>query len=156
MADLPERFWSKTELIPFSSCWYWTGSLTRGYGYATVNKKVGYAHRHSWEFNFGAIPKGMCVCHKCDNPICIRPDHLFLGTHADNVRDKIAKGRARTGKRIGTQHKHAKLNDEKVLLAYQLKKSGLTLREIAQQVGASKSAVGNIFTKTTWRHVNGI
>lgn len=78
---------------PNSGCWLWTRSVSMGYGKLWWDKKHQRAHRVSWELHNGAIPDGMLVLHKCDTPPCINPAHLFLGTHADNAADKIAKGR---------------------------------------------------------------
>lgn len=78
-------------------CWVWSGTINRttGYGSLTVERKSRYAHRLAWELDHGPIPAGLCVLHRCDNRRCVRPDHLFLGTFADNTRDMMAKGEAR-------------------------------------------------------------
>jgi len=92
-----DRFWEKVDTS--RECWEWTGSKRPlGYGQMGIpgtNRPVG-AHRISWELHFGPIPDDMFVCHRCDNPKCVRPDHLFLGTPTDNVRDMVAKGRHKT------------------------------------------------------------
>jgi len=89
--EKPEsKFWkhvNKTE-----DCWLWTGGQIKGYGQISTPEKK-YAHRFSWEIHSGAIPVGLCVLHKCDVPLCVRPDHLFLGTDKDNTKDRIEKGR---------------------------------------------------------------
>lgn len=95
--DLPEvagRFWSKVDKGP--GCWTWTGATQNyGYGAVTIHGLTRRAHRVSWELAHGPIPDGLHVCHRCDNPPCVNPDHLFLGTAQDNVDDKDAKGRGR-------------------------------------------------------------
>jgi hypothetical protein len=90
---LAERFWVKVEKS--DGCWLWTGSRTKGYGYIARDNtgNPGYAHRISWEIRYGPIRGNLCVLHKCDTPLCVRPDHLFLGTKSDNAKDCVSKGR---------------------------------------------------------------
>lgn len=90
------RFWSKVALT--ESCWLWTGATTP-FGHGTIwlgssGEGRGYAHRVSWELAHGPIPVDVCVLHHCDTPACVRPEHLFLGTQADNMRDMASKGRS--------------------------------------------------------------
>jgi hypothetical protein len=99
--SLGQRFWKFVEKS--DGCWLWTGQRTpEGYGRFVVGrtpKKKGLnkgAHRFSWELHHGAIPEGLVVCHHCDNPSCIRPDHLFVGTVSDNTQDMLRKGRHRS------------------------------------------------------------
>ena len=97
---LLRRFWSKVQ--PTEGCWLWTGARsTEGYGYIGVgprrNHKDVLAHRLMWELTYGPIPNGLWVLHRCDTPSCVRPDHLFLGTHQDNMDDMKRKGRTHVG-----------------------------------------------------------
>lgn len=95
---IEERFW--THVSRGSGCWLWTGHREGSGRYGQIWVRRGRndyarqpAHRVAWEITYGAIPEGMCVCHRCDTPLCVRPDHLFLGTQADNMADMKAKGR---------------------------------------------------------------
>jgi HNH endonuclease len=96
---IADRFWEKVEKT--DSCWLWKGARKPlGYGTFMVKKgRFAIAHRMSWQFAFGDIPSGLHVLHRCDVPACVRPDHLFLGTQADNMADCIEKGRRRYGYR---------------------------------------------------------
>src|SRR5882757_2976958 len=97
-----KRFWEKVEIITEHSCWEWIGAIKPdlGYGRMYVNKKPVYPHRFSYELHFGPIPKGLYVCHTCDNRSCVRPEHLFIGSAKDNTRDMIKKGRNAKGKML--------------------------------------------------------
>jgi len=91
-----ERFWAKVNKT--DGCWVWTGRKDGGgYGKLKIQNKECGAHRCSWEIHHGSIPDNLYVLHTCDNPLCVNIGHLFLGTHTDNMRDCIAKGRAKVG-----------------------------------------------------------
>ena len=91
-----DRFWSKVALIPEHPCLEWIGAVgISGYGRIRVGGRLLRPHRVAWELERGPIPKGKIVCHTCDNPLCCRIEHLFIGTHDDNMRDMTVKGRHR-------------------------------------------------------------
>lgn len=148
--SVKQRFLAKIEKQP-SGCWQWTASTAKGgYGQFNVGGKNWKAHRLSWILHGGADPEGLCVCHKCDNPRCVNPDHMFLGTHLDNVRDKISKGRCgHTGAR-GALNGAVKVRDVPVEQIKQLKAEGKTVREIGPMFGLSKSTISNIINGKHW------
>lgn len=124
-----------------SGCWLWTGA-TRGrqpshlYGWVTFNKKQLGAHRLAWIFFVGEIPPGMSVCHKCDVPLCVNPDHLFLGTHAENMKDMHSKGRL---KRSLEQPMRSWTADEDEVLRANY--ANVSAEVIAEQLGRSVRAI---------------
>lgn len=87
------NFMNQITFEPNTGCWLWLGSLRSGYGRVSVQRRGYFAHRVSYEMHKGEIPSGAIVCHSCDTPICVNPDHLFCGTQRDNISDAIAKGR---------------------------------------------------------------
>ena len=106
------RFWSRVDkngsLPPhmphLGPCWVWVGgTFSSGYGSFWLSGRSSHAHRVAWELTYGKIPDGLFVLHCCDRPLCVRPEHLFIGTHADNVRDRDEKGRQARGDRSGAR-----------------------------------------------------
>lgn len=92
-----DRFWNKVEVKGKNECWNWTAYKNRdGYGNFALGVKKINAHKVSYIINYGSVQDGFCVCHTCDNPSCVNPNHLFLATHKENMLDKKIKGRART------------------------------------------------------------
>ena len=151
---IAERFWSHVRAIPSGDCWIWTGSVDgRGYGRLSSRRGRGgspeKAHRISWEIHFGNIPTGTEVCHKCDNPSCVNPAHLFVGTHYDNMRDAAAKHRMAHGSR----HCCAKLTEDDVIVIRSLLDGGFSQYAVAKLFGVGRSAVGKIKTGHNWKHV---
>jgi hypothetical protein len=136
-----------------------------GYGSLTIQRRPHRAHRVSWEMHYGPIPPGLFVLHKCDNRACVRPDHLFLGTHQDNMRDMVAKGRAAAGATHGFALRPERAaRGERVTLAKLTAAQVLTIRaryaaggvrhlDLAQQYGVSEYAVWAILHRRTWRHI---
>ena len=131
-----------------NGCWEWMwGKNTSGYGaYAALGQKA--AHRVAWVRAFGAIPTGLHVLHRCDNPACVNPDHLFLGTHQDNMADLRVKGRAYAAK--GEANMSAKLTRTQVL---QIMADPRTCTEIAAEYGINATSVDNIRNGKTWSHL---
>lgn len=127
-----------------SGCIEWTGLVNRkGYGVVYSGHKQNYCHRVAYEHASGAIPAGTHVLHKCDNPACVRPEHLFLGTNADNIEDKVRKDRS--GK---------KLRIADVVEIHALLDAGHTQKEIAAMYGIHQSNVGRIRSGEKWAHVH--
>jgi hypothetical protein len=117
---------------------------------AEARKEV-FAHRMSWTIHRGDIPDGLFVLHKCDNPICVNPDHLFLGNAQDNMTDKVRKGRQ--SRQRGTENPMAALDDAKVKIIRSLYRRGVSQPVIALQFGVAQTTVSGIVRKKQWRHV---
>lgn len=152
-----ERFWSYVEKT--DSCWLWTGAkISAGYGAIRVggrkDGKIVYAHIFSWELHNGPVPKGMEVCHNCptlDNPACIRPDHLFIGTHKQNMADASAKGRIKMPGFKGEQHPGAKLTKIQVAqIRKRYAKGGILQRELAAEYGIEQTTISRIVRGASW------
>jgi HNH endonuclease len=153
---IEQRFWARV-VKHEPGCWEWTGFLNHdGYGLLSRGRtKVG-AHRLSWEIHFGSIPDGMYVCHHCDNPQCARPDHLFLGTQRDNMRDCGRKRRNHIRAQDGEQNTSAALtNADARRIREMYATSMLKASDIAAQVGVSRGVVASVVSGRTYREAGG-
>ena len=145
-----ERLWRNVPDRPSVGCWEWRGRLLRsGYAHISVNAKLELAHRVSWIFANGAIPDGLWVLHHCDNRRCVRPDHLFLGTRADNLSDMDSKGRRARGEKIA----RAKLTETGVREIRTRFASGERRIDLARHFGVSFGAISAVVSGETWKHV---
>ncbi len=134
---------------PNSGCYIWVGGITQsGYGRLKVDGKMFRSHRLVWEKENGFIPDGLCVCHRCDNPLCVNPDHLFLGTNAENTADKMKKGRHFA--QYGEMHGQAKLTKAEVI---EIRSTPYLPSEMARKYGVSRSTIKNIKKRKVWTHL---
>lgn len=147
-----ERFLEKVGATTPTGCIEWTAyRQPRGYGAISVGAKQELAHRVSWMLHNGPIPSGMHVLHKCDNQPCVNPEHLFIGTHADNMRDRSAKGRAYTGKHGGDLSGTAKLTWPEVRSIRALAKGGQNHHALAPRFGVKPGTILSIIRHKTWK-----
>lgn len=150
--DPVERFWANVNILPTpSGCMEWSGRKNyKGYGIMKVNSKSVQAHRFSWELhNLSEIPVGLCVCHRCDNRVCINPSHLFLGTVQENNADRDQKGR----KALGEVNGKSKLTEEEVKKIKQLFSEGISDSEVARRYNVWHSTIRAIRVGITWVNV---
>ena len=130
-----------------TGCWNWIGSrFPNGYGQSTYAQ---YAHRASWLLFKGEIPKNKYVLHKCDNPSCVNPDHLFLGDQFDNMRDCSTKGRSARGSKNG----QSKITEEKAIEIRSYYDQGCRIKDIAAFMKLPAGLVGKVANRLNWRHV---
>lgn len=152
-APLAERFWAKVTRA--GGCWEFAGLSTHSAGYRLLwtgdgSRSYQQAHRVSWELHYGPIPAGMLVCHHCDNRICVRPDHLFLGSIQDNMDDRNMKQRQARGERLWS----AKLTADDVLeIRRRYAAGGVLIRELAEEFGMSYPGIQHITSGRKWRHL---
>jgi hypothetical protein len=152
------RFWEKVQKGGDDDCWVWTGALVgvMGYGQTTVRNRLRrYAHRVAYELAHGPVPADLYVLHHCDNPRCVNPAHLFLGTILDNTRDMLAKGRG--NKARGERQGHHKLAESEVRAILQ-RIGGFRLprglsKIIAAEFGVGPDTIRLIARRRTWKHV---
>ena len=167
VANKANRFWSKVDKS--GGCWIWTAAKDRkGYGKFSIGpgktkdgtRRNGMvsAHRYSYEMANGPIPKhpsfhGFCVLHHCDNPSCVNPDHLFLGTNEDNVHDMDNKGRRVNKQKKGSAHPNAILNEAKVKEIVASRRDGMSCVTVAMRYGISPVTVSAIMKGRIWQHM---
>lgn len=132
-------------------CWEWTGARNPdGYGIISVGVIDLRAHRVAWELFFGPIQDGLFVCHQCDNPPCVNPNHLFLGTNRENLQDAIRKGRIN---RKGDRANRRKLRSEDIVAIRLMLKSGISGADLARNFGVSRCAISDIKYRRSWSSV---
>jgi len=149
---IAERFWEKASR-PADGCWVWQYAINNtGYGiFSESTGKCVLSHRMAWKLTHGDIPSGLFVCHHCDNPKCVRPDHLFLGTCLDNSRDMVAKGRSYW--RGGGGNPNAKLSESEVV---EIRNEFKTARKygffitMARRYGVCRNSIRNVIYGDTW------
>jgi len=157
-----ERFMSRVHPEPMSGCWLWTGGMHRS-GYGML--RSGKTHRVSWRLFRGEIPQGLYVLHKCDVRCCVNPDHLFLGSHRDNMKDMSRKGRGRSasgdshparrtpGWSQGERNGRARLDDARVIAMRRSHAQGETIASLARRYRVSERTAGQAIHRETWRNV---
>lgn len=143
-----ERFWSKVDKS--GDCWEWQAYKDRdGYGQFTFNKRDTGAHRVSYILEHGEIPEGSCVCHTCDNPGCVKPEHLFAASQGENMRDKTEKGRQSRG----SKHYATKLVENDVRYIRKMLELGFKPRDIAEDFKVGMGVIYKIKGRKTWKHL---
>lgn len=146
----PESFWQRVNKVGSSACWLWQGSVRpNGYGIVTYQGQQASAHRIAYQLTFGPVAHGMDVCHRCDVRLCCNPDHLFVGTRSENIKDAVHKRRL-----VGRPNRHnAKLMDADVVrIRFQLKRL-VPCSEIAALYGVSRQAISDIKHGRKWGNV---
>jgi hypothetical protein len=157
-----ERFWSFVDKA--NDCWIWTGGTNRlGYGQFSVGRRGIPAHRFSYQLVNGPIPAGLFICHHCDNPPCVNPEHLFSGTQRDNMRDMMSKGRGVIGHDFhwkpesvlrGEATPFSVLTEAQVREIRQMHRPRIvTVADLADRYGVGRGTVKDVLSRATWRHV---
>jgi hypothetical protein len=147
---IEQRFWKYVNKS--DGCWEWTGQKTTSMGYGRIrdtgNKYI-RSHRLSYELHIGPIPDDMLVLHACDNPSCVNPSHLFLGTHQENTNDRVKKGRSAHGEGNGS----ARLTRSQVLDIRKRAGEWGSQKALAKEYGVSSSRINEIVNRVTWTHI---
>ncbi len=145
----------------YHACWEWTaGRFKKGYGQFRIGTKKHKTHRLMWDHTYGPIPNGKIVCHTCDNPPCCRPSHLFLGTHADNARDRDQKGRGTKGRKRPEAASPGETNPAAILTEKDVREIRRrvslcdgTYESLGLEYGVAKSTIGAVVQRRTWRAI---
>lgn len=152
---VPEKLWRFVDVCGADECWNWTGNKKTDFGYGLIGHRRGYAlraHRVSWILVNGQIPTGMVVCHKCDNPACVNPHHLFLGTKKDNTHDMMRKGRMKKPPvRHGESHHNVTIPDSELP---HIKNSRDSASALAVKYGVSHQTIRRIRLGITRNYEN--
>ena len=148
---IADEFWCHVKKT--KGCWLWTAGKSKGYGVFKLRGKIVKAYRHSWELANGPIPKGRWICHHCDNPPCVRPDHLFLGDNKANMRDMWNKGRHPPISGPGELAPSSKLTNSDVRTIKEMLKNGVKQSRIAATFNVDPSNISQINRGYSWRHI---
>jgi len=151
--NIPSDIWKRIDKRSEDECWEWKGAVsTNGYGAMSINCKDDSTHRIVYCEIFGTIPEGLFVLHHCDNPSCCNPNHLFLGTPKDNMKDRNQKGRGNVPR--GEEHYRSKLIKEQVLEIRKLYITNeYTQTKLGKMFGVAPSNISNIINRKAWRHI---
>jgi hypothetical protein len=156
--DDAERFWAKVDKS--GECWEWTAGLRgNGYGQFWMNGTNVMSHRFSYVLHHPLTidlleHREICVCHRCDNPKCVNPAHLFLGSQGDNMRDRETKGRANRTLEKGEKHPSSKLTEDDVReIRIKYANGGVSQRQLALEYGITKTNIGTIILRKSWSHI---
>lgn len=154
--DVQERFWEKVDKETGSGCWEWTGaSNERGYGRVRINDTLRYAHRAAHQFENGPLENSPQVNHHCDNPACVRPDHLYAGDQKENIADAIEHGDLLKSRARGQEHGKSVLDEEQVREIRRLYDSGEhSQRDLSNRFDVSKGAIQDVVEWKTWTHLD--
>lgn len=157
MRSIEKRFWEKVKRGSKKECWLWLGHThCKGHGQIYYMGRAHYAHRVAWILSIGEIPHGLFVLHACDNPPCVNPSHLFLGTQQNNVADMVAKGRMAYGEkraRKGENNGGAKLKEADVLQIRERAAKGELLRLLADDFAVTEQCIWLIKERVNWKHI---
>lgn len=162
-SEVLNRFWSRVDIKDSSECWNWLRLKDKdGYGRICIDSTDVRAHRLSYIIHYGEIPKGLLICHKCNNPSCCNPCHLYAGTPKENMQDCKNSGRLKSYENIrkyqqthfGEKHPRAKLTENQVLKIKKLLSKGIKQGILAEKFNISRQTISNINVGNGWRHLN--